>query len=84
MATSTETIRRIKAIADDPRCDPATRAVARQKFEELLKNQHLRHPFGYYSNPANLTLRKLAKERKLERGQSAIISISTAENCYPR
>ena len=54
MAISTKTIKRIKALADDQRGDPAVRAVAQKKLEEL---QIIRSiiPSGFYNDVANWT-----------------------------
>ena len=50
MAISRKTIQRIKAVADDQRGDPAIRAVAQRKLEELQTI-----PRGFYNDIANWT-----------------------------
>ena len=50
MAISRKTIQRIKAVADDERGDPAIRAVAQKKLEELQTI-----PSGFYNDIANWT-----------------------------
>lgn len=51
MAISRKTIQRIKAVADDQRGDPAIRAVAQKKLEELQTI-----PSGFYNDIANWTM----------------------------
>jgi hypothetical protein len=53
MTVTSQTIQRIKAVADDPRGDPATRAVARRKLEEITTKIKRLHPPGYYSDRVN-------------------------------
>jgi len=55
MAISTKTIKRIKALADDQRGDPAVRAVAQKKLEELQIIRSKIIPSGFYNDVANWT-----------------------------
>jgi hypothetical protein len=57
MAVSPKTIK-IKAIADDPRGNPATRAIAQKKLEQIFAKLGKLHPLGYYNNIANWKVKK--------------------------
>jgi len=55
MAISRKTIKRIKAIAEDQRGDPAVRAVAQKKLAELQIIPSEIIPSGFYNDVANWT-----------------------------